>query len=158
MSLQSVADRTNNCSDADSHHTCSCYPHFHIGVMRSSTHVPSQLCVHTVWLSQVASYSFSTTLCVHVFNIRGDFQKHNPLYNKSPAITDRMIPPQSPTYTNSKRWHKLLNKVQRVRSDGGFAHCPSVLKSNSEALCKPLSQLSRYFLIPVLSEPHHLDT
>lgn len=61
-----------------------------------------------------------------------------------------------PTYANAKRRDKLLNKVQCVWGDGGLAHCPSVFKSDSKTLCKPLPQLARHFLIPVLSEPHHL--
>lgn len=96
MSLQSAVIRTNNCFDADSHHTCSCYPHFHVPVTLCTCHDKHHACVQSAVhaycltcptiltqschlpLLQHHTCVFSVLCILCVFNICGDFQEHNP--------------------------------------------------------------------------------
>jgi len=59
--------------------------------------------------------------------------------------------------SDSKRADELSDKVQRVWCHRRLGNIGAVLKRDCSALDECLTQLSKNLLVPVLTEPHHLE-
>lgn len=61
------------------------------------------------------------------------------------------------TDAESERRNDLLYEVKRVRRDGGVGDGGAVVERHHVALSQPRAQLTQHLLVPVLTEPHHLN-
>lgn len=51
----------------------------------------------------------------------------------------------------------FLDEVERVRGDDGVGHGAAVVERDHVALGQRLPQLTQHLLVPIFSEPHHLN-